>query len=316
MQSPFPIVHHPISPGDPSAFRASFDRTVQQAQSLGNSLPPSFLVLFSSFVIQIGMALSKTLFDSLGSAGAAFICKGIAALLLLLIWRPRLSQHRWQDYGVVALFGLCIACMNLSIFAAVERVPLGVASTLEFVGPLGVAIAGSRRWLDVVWVVLAGIGVFLLAPIHGDTSLDPLGIGFALISGLCWAGYILLSAPAGRAMPGGSGLALAISFATLIMAPLGIQQAGAALLNPWILGIAFLGGCLTTVLPYSLEFIALKRMSTRVFGVLMSIEPAIAAIVGLLFLHEALGVRSLIAILLVTLAAIGATLFGRSTPTH
>ena len=306
---------NPGFPTNPSIFSASIDRRVRQVEAIGHSLPPSCLVLLSSLVIQIGMAMSKTLFDALGSSGAAFLCKGMAALLLLFIWRPRLQDHRWQAYGVVGLFGLSIACMTLSIYAAIDRIPLGIASTLDFVGPLGVAIVGSRRSLDVLWVALATAGVFLLAPLQG-TTLDPVGVGFALLSGLFWSGYILLSAPAGRAMPGGAGLALGITAAALIMAPFGISQGGAALLNPLVLGVGLAAGLLTTVVPYSLEFAALRRMSPRVFGVLMSIEPAIAALVGLLFLRETLEVRSLIAIALVTVAAIGATLFGKQDSAH
>jgi inner membrane transporter RhtA len=313
MQSVLPSAR--VFPTHSSALKVSLDRSIRQVGAIGSALPPSGLVLFSSFVIQIGMAMSKTLFDALGSSGAAFLCKGVAAVLLLFIVRPRLQEYRWQAYGIVGLFGLSIACMNLSIYAAIDRIPLGVASTLEFVGPLGVAIVGSRRPLDVLWVALATAGVFLLAPIQG-TTLDPVGVGFALLSGLFWSGYILLSAPAGRAMPGGAGLALGITVAALIMAPFGISQGGTALLNPWVLAVGVAAGLLTTVVPYSLEFAALRRMSPRVFGVLMSIEPAIAALVGLLFLRETLEVRSLIAIALVIMAAIGATMFGRQDAGH
>ncbi|MCY7283017.1 MAG: EamA family transporter [Cyanobacteria bacterium CAN_BIN43] len=164
-------------------------------------------------------------------------------------------------------------------------------------------------------MALATAGVFLLAPIQG-TPLDPVGVGFALLSGLFWSGYILLSAPAGRAMPGGAGLALGITVAALIMAPFGISQGGAALLNPWVLVVGVAAGLLTTVVPYSLEFVALPRMTPRVYGVLISIEPAIAALVGLLFLRETLEVRSLIAIALVTVAAIGSTVFGKQDSAH
>jgi inner membrane transporter RhtA len=305
----------PVFPTNPSVLRASLDRSVRQVGAIGNSIPPTCQVLLSSFVVQIGMALSKILFEALGSSGAAFLCKGIGAVLMLLILRPRLTGHRWQAYGVVGLFGLSIACMNLAIYAAIDRIPLGVASTLEFIGPLGVSIVGSRRPLDLLWVALAAAGVFLLAPIHG-TNLDPVGIGFALLSGLCWAGYILLSAPVGRAMPGGAGLAIGITVSALFMAPMGISQGGMALLNPWILIVGVAAGLLTTVVPYSLEFVALRRMSTRIFGVLMSIEPAIAALVGLLFLHETLDIQSLVAIVLVITAAIGATLYGRRGSGH
>jgi inner membrane transporter RhtA len=271
--------------------------------------------MLSSFAIQLGMALSKTLFDSLGAISVAFICKGLGALLLWVIWRPRLHHH-WQEYLIVGLYGLIIACMSLAYYSAIERIPLGIASTLEFVGPLGVAIAGSRRPLDLLWVAFAAAGVILIAPIHSNTTLDSVGIGFALLAGLCWAGYILLSAPVGRAMPGGTGLALGMAFATLFMAPVGVVHSSGALLNPSVFMIGLLAAFLTTVMPYSLEFAALKRMSPRIFGVLMSIEPAIAALVGLLFLHESLDGRSLVAIALVMTAAIGVTVFGKQEAGH
>lgn len=231
------------------------------------------------------------------------------------MWRPRFQNHRWQDYLAVGALGLSIASMNLAIYAAIDRIPLGVAATLDFVGPLGVAIIGSRRILDLVWVAMAAAGVMLLAPGFGGSALDPVGVEFALLAGLCWAGYILLSVPVGRMMPGGAGLALAVAIAALMMAPFGMQS-GMTLLNPGILSMGLIAAFLTTVLPYSLEFAALKRMAPRNFGILMSIEPAIAALVGFVFLHEELSLRTLLATLLVTTAAIGITLWGRQFSNH
>jgi inner membrane transporter RhtA len=295
--------------------KLSFEQNFSQARTLRRSLPPSSLVLLSSFVVQLGTALSKSLFNSLGSSGAAFLCAWLAAILLLLLWRPHFRNHRWRDYLAVGALGLCIASMNLAIYAAIDRIPLGVAATLDFVGPLGVAIIGSRRILDLVWVVMATAGVILLAPRFGGAAVDPVGVEFALLAGLCWAGYILLSVPVGRMMPGGAGLALAVAIAALVMAPFGMQS-GITLLNPGILCVGLLAAFLTTVLPYSLEFAALKRMAPRNFGILMSIEPAIAALVGFVCLHEELSLRTLLATLLVTTAAIGITLFGRQFSNH
>ena len=243
------------------------------------------------------------------------MCTWLAAILLLILWRPPLQNHGWQDYLVVGLFGLSIASMNLAFYAAIARIPLGVAATLDFIGPLAVAFAGSRRTLDLVWVTMAATGVVLLTPGFDSTALDPLGVGFALLAGLGWAGYILLSVPVGQMMPGGAGLAIALAIASLVMAPFGVHS-GAVLLSPAILSVGLLIALLTTVLPYSLEFSALKQMPPRNFGVLMSIEPAIAALVGFVFLHERLSLQTLLATGLVIAAAIGITLLGRPSSNH
>jgi len=294
-----------------SSFTAFLAQKNGQLQTWFGSIPPSSLVLLTSFAAQAGTATSKQLFEVLSPIGAAFICKAIAAVLMLVIWRPRLQNCGWGDYVLVAGLGLAIAGLSLAFYGAIARIPLGIASALDFVGPLSVAVLGSRRLLDLVWAILAAAGVLLLTPISG-ASLDPLGVIFGLLSASSWAGFILLSAPVGRAFPGGSGLSLAMAIATLLMLPLGIHAGGSALLEPSILllslGIALLG----VVLPYSLEFKALSRLPPRVYGVLISIEPAIAALVGLLFLGEQLEFRSLVAIAMVTTAAIGVTLFGRN----
>jgi inner membrane transporter RhtA len=280
------------------------------------SIPPSGLVLLSSFAIQAGTALAKTLFDSLGSSGTVFVCKALAAVLLMAIWRPRWQRHTYREYGLVLLMGLAMAGMNLAIYGAIARIPLGIASAIEFIGPLSVAVMGSRRPLDLIWVALAAIGVFLIDPVGGTTSIDPLGIALALASAVCWAIYILVSVPVGQFFPGGTGLSLAMVAATCFLAIPGIASGGTALLNPVVLWIGLATAVLGTVLPYSLEFSALKRLPPRIFGVLMSIEPAIAALVGFLFLQETLNFRTLTAIGLVTSAAIGVTLTGRQDPPH
>ena len=247
--------------------------------------------------------------------GAAFVLKAIATLLLWCIWRPQIRRYSLREFGLLALLGGAIACMSVAFYGAIERIPMGVASTLEFTGPLGVAVFDSRRSLDLVWVGMAAMGVMLLSPTTG-IIFDPIGIGFALLSAGCWAAYILLSRRAGRVFPGGQGLTLAMSAAALFLLPFGVAQAGTALLSPAVLwvgvGVAILG----TLVPYSLEYAALKRVPPRIFGILMSVEPAIAALVGFLFLHEALSLRSLLAVVLVTSAAIGVTVFGRGSQRH
>jgi inner membrane transporter RhtA len=276
-------------------------------------VPPTALVVFSIVSVQLGAAIAKSLFDSLGPGGTVFLRIVFAALVLLLLVRPKFGGHGRAEYLVAGLFGLALASMNLSIYLAFDRIPLGVAVTLEFVGPLGVAVAGSRRLLDLLWVVFAAAGILLLAPLgmFGGTNLDPLGVGFALLAGCLWASYILLSARTGSAFPGGTGLVIALSVGTLVLLPLGIAGAGYALLDPKLLLAGFGVAMLSSAIPFSLELEALRRIPARIFGVLMSLEPAVAALAGLIILGERLELRSVAAIVFVTVAAAGASLFGR-----
>ena len=277
------------------------------------SVPPTGLVLFSIVSVQIGAAIAKGLFDSLGPGGTVFLRISFAALVLFALVRPKLRGHDRSGYFVAGVFGLTLAGMNLSLYLAIDRIPLGVAVTLEFLGPLGVAVAGSRRLLDLLWASLATAGVLLLAPLDalGGTDLDPVGVGFALLAGSLWAGYILLSARTGSAFAGGTGLVIALCVGTVVLLPVGLLGAGYALLDPRLLLVGFGVAMLSSAIPYSLELEALRRLPARVFGVLMSLEPAVAALVGLLVLGERLDLRAAAAVLLVTLAAAGASRFGK-----
>jgi inner membrane transporter RhtA len=275
--------------------------------------PPTGLVMFSIVSVQLGAAIAKSLFDSLGPGGTVFLRIAFAALVLLLLVRPKVTGHGRSGYLIACLFGLALACMNLSIYLALDRIPLGVAVTLEFIGPLGVAVAGSRRMLDLLWVVLAAAGILLLAPLgaFGGTDLDPVGVAFALLAGCLWASYILLSARTGSAFPGGTGLVIALCVGTLVLLPVGIAGAGYALLDPKLLLAGFGVAMLSSAIPFSLELEALRKLPARVFGVLMSLEPAVAALAGLVVLGERLEMRAVAAVLLVTVAAAGASRFGR-----
>lgn len=224
--------------------------------------------------------------------------------MLTLFWRPRLRDHTWNDYVLVASFGLAIAGLNTFFYAAIARIPLGIAVTLEFVGPLGVALAASRRLTDLLWTVLAVAGIILLAPI-GGTVIDPLGVVLALLGGVCWAAYILLNVRVGRAFPGGTGLALGMCVATLVLAPFGMTRVGVIAHDPFILLIGFGVAILSSVIPFSLELEALRRISARAFGILMSLDPAIAALIGLVVLGETVSLRSLIAMTLIIVASGG-----------
>lgn len=275
-------------------------------------VPPPGLVLLAVLSVQLGAAIAKSLFDELGPSGTVFLRVGFAALVLLLIWRPKISGYTRRQYLVAVIFGLALAGMNYSLYLAIDRIPLGVAVTLEFLGPLSVAVAGSRRLLDLLWAALAAAGILMLAPlgILGEVDIDPIGVALALLAGCFWASYIILSARTGSIFPGGTGLVIALCIGALVLTPAGITGGGLALLDPGLLIAGFGVALLSSAIPYSLELEALRKLPARVFGVLMSLEPAVAALIGFIVLGERLGLRSMAAILLVTAAAAGASRFG------
>jgi inner membrane transporter RhtA len=268
-------------------------------------IPPTLLVVMAVSSVQFGAALAKSLFDEVGPGGTVFLRVLFAALVLIAVWRPRMGGRSQADWRLIAVFGLSLAGMNLAFYESLDRIPLGIAVTFEFVGPLGVAIAGSRRPLDLVWVVLAGAGIVLLSD-FGSADLDGLGVALALVAGGFWAAYILLSARVGRAFPGASGLALAMVAGAAMLVPVGVADAGADLLVPGVLALAAAVAMLSSAIPYTLEMEALRRMPVGVFGVMMSIEPAVAALAGFIVLDEGLATRELVAILLVVAASAGA----------
>lgn len=250
--------------------------------------------------------MAKSLFDDLGPSGTVLFRTAFAAAVLALLWRPRIAGHSRADLLTAAAFGVALAAMNFTFYNAIDRIPLGIAVAIEFVGPLAVAIGGSRRALDAVWVVLAGGGIVLLA--RGGGDIRAAGVLLALLAGVFWAIYILLSERTGRAFPGGGGLALAMGLGSLLLAPIGIAQAGTELLHPGLLAAGFGVAMLSSAIPYSLELEALRRLPKRVFGILLSVEPAMAALAGFVFLGEGLRLRDCVAILLVAAASAGASL--------
>jgi inner membrane transporter RhtA len=268
-------------------------------------VPPTVLVMAAVSSVQFGSALAKTLFDEVGPGGTVFLRLLLAALVLTLIWRPTVKDHGRRDLWLVFWFGLTLAGMNLAFYASLDRIPLGVAVTFEFVGPLGVAVWGSRRPRDLVWVGLAAVGIVLLSD-FGSSDLDAAGVGFAHLAGAFWAAYILLSARVGRVFPGGSGLALSMLVGAALLVPVGVAGGGADMLALGVLGTALAVSLLSSAIPYSLEMEALRTLPEAVFGVLMSIEPAIAALAGFVVLGESLSGRELIAILFVVAASAGA----------
>ncbi|MFF7092452.1 DMT family transporter [Streptomyces rubradiris] len=268
------------------------------------AIPPTALVLLGVVSVQVGSALAKHLFDAVGSFGTVALRLFFAAAVLMLLWRPSLRMPR-RTWAVVLGYGVTLGLMNLCFYLALARVPLGIAVTTEFLGPLAVALAGSRRWLDALWALLAAGGVVLL--MEGGGDLDPVGLLFALAAGTCWGLYILVGAALGRHTTEGHGLALGMAVAALVAVPFGVADSGTALARPWIL-VAGLGvALLSSVIPYSLDLEALRKVPPHVFGVLMSLEPAMAALIGLVVLQESLHWTQWIAVLCVVAASAGAT---------
>lgn len=279
-------------------------------RAASDAIPPAGLVLLAVFSVQIGAGFAKELFAQLPPSAVVFLRIGTGALVIGVFTRPVLRGLRRSDLAVGLAYGGALGLMNMSFYEALARLPLGIAVAVEFLGPLGVAVAASRRRLDVLWVVLAGTGIAMLAP-WGDVSrVSWAGIGFALLAGASWAGYIVLAAATGKRFPGASGLSFAMVVATLLAAPVGIASGGSGLLRPEVLLVGLCVGLLSSVVPYTLELEALRRMPQKVFGILMSLEPAAAALVGLVVLGEALRPREWAAIGCVVIASVGATRFG------
>lgn len=270
-------------------------------------VPPGLMVLVAIASVQTGSAVARTLFDDLGASGVTLLRLTLSALLLLAVLRPRVRTWGSQQWQAAALLGAAMAAMNLAFYLSLRTVPLGIAVTVEFVGPLLLALAQTRRAVDVLWALLAGSGVVLLG-LDTASGVPLSGLGLALLAGMFWAAYILASARVGRLLPGLDGLAVALAVAALMVLPFGAGGASAVLDAPLLLVGGLAVAVLSSVVPYGLELLALRRMPTRVFGILMSLEPAAAAVAGLVVLSQALGPRELVALLLVSLASLGVTL--------
>jgi inner membrane transporter RhtA len=270
------------------------------------------LLLAAGTVVQFGAAFAISLFDRLGPGGMVFLRLAFAAIVLVALFRPMMRSRPPRDKREVIAFGLVLGAMNWSFYEALDRIPLGPTVTIEFVGPLSVAVWGSRRPLDLVWVALAGTGVVILADPFGAGGLDAVGVGLALFAGVCWATYIILSARIGRDWPGASGLAVAMVFGALLTAPTGVLEGGSALLEPELLGAGVIVALACSVIPYSLEMEALRTLPEGLFGVMMSLEPGIAAVAGFLVLGQGLAVLDAVAIGFVVVACAGAATSVRS----
>ena len=276
-----------------------------------------WLALLAVFIaiccMQVGAALGKLIFPVVGAAGASALRIVFASLILLAVFRPWRALPKGKAWRPLLLYGATLGFMNLFYYLSIARIPLGIAVALEFLGPLAVAVLNSRRPSDWLYVALAVVGVFILLPIHGGAGpLDVLGVILAILAGACWGLYIVFGQRTSAVVPAGTATALGMVVACCVVLPVGIAQSGAALLTPHILPVAVGIALLSSAIPYSLEMMALKRLPAQTFSILMSGEPACAALSGFLILGERLTVSQWIAIACVMGASIGSSLSVRN----
>ena len=273
------------------------------------------LAVCSMTTIQLGAALSEPLFDRVDPSGLVALRLAFAALVLWPLARPRLRGRSRPDLCAAVALGACSGLLTLAFFEAIARIPLGVAVTIEFLGPLGVALAGSRHARDVAWDALAGAGVALLTLGEGAGGpLDVVGVALAGVAGACWAAYIVLTKRVGARWAGFEGLAVSLATAALVTLPVGAVAAGSDMVAP---GVVLAGAGLAVLiplLPFAFELIALRRLPTALFGVIMSLEPAIAGLLGFLVLGQGLAVSGAVAIAMVSLASAGAAVTSDAPP--
>ncbi|CAM5527955.1 EamA family transporter OS=Streptomyces alboniger OX=132473 GN=CP975_15405 PE=4 SV=1 [Streptomyces alboniger] len=273
---------------------------------LRDRLGPVGLVLAGGISVQFGGAVAVSVMPRAGALGIVTLRLAFAALVLLVVCRPKLRGHSRADWGTVVAFGVAMAGMNGLFYQSVARIPMGPAVTLEVLGPLALSVIASRRAVNLIWAGLALGGVFLLGGGGGFSGLDPAGVAFALGAGAMWAAYIVFSARTGRRFPQADGLALAMVVAAVLFLPLGIVESGPKLVQPGTLALGAVVAVMSSVLPYTLELLALRRLPAHTFAVLMSLEPALASLAGFLILSQALSAVEALAIALVIAASMGA----------
>ena len=268
---------------------------------------PVAFILVAAFSVQGGAAIAKGIFPSIGAAGTAAIRTGLAAIILLAVFRPRVHRFTAEQWRAVVPYGITIGVMNLFFYQALVRIPLGLTVALEFVGPLALAILGSRRALDVIWVVLAMAGIALIAPFEADGAIDPVGVVFALLTGACWAAYIVLGGRVSQRLEGGVAVAVGMTIAAVTIMPYALAVGGMEKFALSLLLPCVAMAVLSSALPFALEMKALRLLPSRTFSVLMSLEPVIAALCGLLLLGEHLTRAQWAAVALIVIASAGAT---------
>ena len=276
------------------------------------NIPPIPAVLLAILSVQSGAAIAKSLFPTIGASGTAPLRIGISAILLLSVFRPNLLKISKNQWKIVVPYGLSLGAMNLIFYLAIERIPIGLAVTLEFIGPLLVAVFGSKRLIDYLWVLLALAGIVLIAPWTTNNGIDLLGVLFALLAGVFWAFYIVLGGKISKIMKDGEAVATGMLFASLLIIPFGIIGNGLSNLTPTLgfLGIAL--ALLSSAIPFTLEMKALGQLPARTFSILMSLEPAAASICAFLFLQEHLSFNEVLSVIFVVIASAGSTLTSKS----
>lgn len=277
-------------------------------------LVPIAILMIAMACFQIGATLAKGLFPLIGPVGATALRTGIAAIVLSIVWRPWRMRFTRREARAVIIYGIALGCMNLSFYAALDTIPLGIAVAIEFTGPLAVAVAASRRTIDFVWIALAAAGLLALLPLGRDAPpLATQGVALALIAGACWALYIIYGRRAGTSH-GGASTALGMLISSLFIVPIGLAKNGTALLSPSILMTGTAVAVVSSALPYSLEMIAMPKIPTRALGVLLSLDPVLAALAGVVLLNEHLSWLQWGAIASIMIASAGSTSGSRAEP--
>ncbi|WP_285058206.1 EamA family transporter [Pedobacter ginsengisoli] len=271
------------------------------------NIPPLPAVLGAIVSVQAGAAIAKGLFPALGATGTASVRIGLSALILLAVNRPNLKRLNKAQWRAVIPYGLCLGAMNMIFYMSLERIPLGLAVTLEFIGPLLLAVAGSRRLIEFLWVLLAAAGIAFIAP-WSEKSIDLIGALMALLAGGFWAGYIVLGRRTSKILDGGQAVTIGMVFATMIVLPFGIAGGGLSNFTPIMIFSGAALALLSSAIPFTLEINAMRKIPAQTFSILMSLEPAVAALCGLIFLQELLTFYEWMAVALVVIASAGATL--------
>ncbi|OIN93059.1 MAG: EamA family transporter [Comamonadaceae bacterium CG1_02_60_18] len=285
-----------------------------RSQRLANALP-LLAVLGSVTALGVGTSFAKQLFPIVGSLGTTALRVGLSALLLLALWRPWRWPLARADAAAVLRYGVALGFMNLLFYMALRTIPFGLAVAIEFSGPLAVALYSSRKPIDFVWLALAVVGLSLLLPLgHSAAALDAVGVLFALAAAVCWGAYIVFGKRLSH-LHAGQSVALGLGVAALAVLPFGVWQAGSSLLVPQTLLFGLGVAAVSSAIPISLEMVALKRLPQEAFGVMTSMEPAVAALLGLLLLHEQLTALQWLAIVCIMLAAAGSSVTARRMPT-
>lgn len=271
-------------------------------------LPSLAALVIAMLSLQVGASIAKQLFSVIGVEATVTLRLLVSAVLLTVVFKPWHARFTNSNWLAVTMYGASLACMNLSFYFALQTIPLGIAVALEFVGPMAVAMIWSRRLVDFVWVVVAIVGLLLLLPFSdASKDLDPTGVMLALVAGGCWAIYIVVGQKAGRDH-GGLAAVLGVIIAAIIVTPVGLSCAGASLFGIALLPTAVAIGILSSAVPYTLEMYALRRLPTHTFGILMSLEPALAGLIGFTLMRETLAPLHIAAIALIVLASAGAAL--------